>query len=68
MSDHDVRKSASVLDTFRAVAASFFGVRGSKAGSQDVAKLNPVHVIIAGVVMAMIFVFVLISIVQWVVK
>ena len=68
MADAKVKNNASVLDTFKAVAASFFGVRGSKAGVQDVAKLNPVHVIIAGIIMAMIFVFVLISIVQWVVR
>jgi Protein of unknown function (DUF2970) len=44
-------RKASVLDTFKAVAASFFGVRGSKAHASDATKLNPLHVILAGVVM-----------------
>jgi Protein of unknown function (DUF2970) len=61
-------RKASVLDTFKAVAASFFGVRGSKAHASDATKLNPLHVILAGVVMAGLFVFTLISVVRWVVK
>ena len=50
-----VNRRASVLQTFRAVAWSFFGVRRSADHTQDVQKLNPVHVIIAGVVSAAIF-------------
>jgi hypothetical protein len=61
-------RKASVVDTFKAVAASFFGVRGSKAHASDATKLNPLHVILAGVVMAGLFVFTLISVVRWVVK
>jgi Protein of unknown function (DUF2970) len=61
-------RKASILDTFKAVAASFFGVRGSKAHASDATKLNPLHVILAGLVMAGLFVFTLISVVRWVVK
>ena len=68
MDSAKAKNSSSVLGSFKAVGAAFFGVRAAKAGSDDVAKLNPVHVIIAGVLLAMMFVFVLIAIVQWVVK
>ncbi len=60
------RKQASMVQTFKAVAWSFFGVRKSADHEADLAKLNPVHVIIAGLIMAGLFVFTLIQIVGWV--
>ena len=70
MSD-DLRNAAarkgSFVQTARAVAWSFFGVRRSADYAQDVAKLNPVHVIIAGVLGAALFVLALVLLVQWVV-
>ncbi len=68
----DLRNAAarkgSFLQTMRAVAWSFFGVRRSADYAQDVAKLNPVHVIIAGVIGAALFVLALVLLVQWVVS
>jgi Protein of unknown function (DUF2970) len=61
-------RKASLGATVVAVASSFFGVRGRKAHEQDVAKLNPVVVIGVGIVMAIIFVLILVTIVQLVVK
>ena len=70
MSD-DLRNAAgrkgSFVQTLRAVGWSFFGVRRSADYAQDVAKLNPVHVIIAGVIGAGVFVLALVLLVQWVV-
>ena len=62
-----VSRPASVVQTFRAVAWSFFGVRRSADHAQDVQKLNPVHVIIAGVVSAAVFVLALVFLVRWVI-
>ena len=62
-----VNRPASVLQTFRAVAWSFFGVRRSADHAQDVQKLNPVHVIIAGVASAAVFVLALVFLVRWVI-
>jgi hypothetical protein len=62
-----VSRKASPLQTMRAVAWSFFGIRRSSDHQQDVAKLNPVHVIIAGIIGAAIFVGVLVLLVNWVV-
>jgi Protein of unknown function (DUF2970) len=61
------RRPASVLQTFRAVAWSFFGVRRSADHAQDVQKLNPVHVVIAGVLSAALFVLALVLLVRWVI-
>jgi hypothetical protein len=60
-------RPASPLQTFRAVAWSFFGVRRSADHAQDMQKLNPVHVIAAGVVSAAVFVLALVLLVRWVV-
>jgi hypothetical protein len=48
----------------RAVGASFFGVRGRAAHTSDARRLNPVHVIVAGVALAICFVLVLVAIVR----
>jgi hypothetical protein len=61
-----VQRKASFLQTMRAVAWSFFGVRKSADYERDVQQLNPVHVIIAGVIGALIFIGVLIGVVSWV--
>ncbi len=62
-----VARRGSVLQTFKAVAWSFFGVRRSSDYERDVSQLNPVHVIVAGVVAAGVFVGALLLLVRWVV-
>lgn len=57
----------SFARSFRAVAWSFFGVRKSADYERDVETLNPVHVIVAGVVSALVFIGVLMLVVKWVV-
>ena len=59
--DTPVRK-AGLLETAKAVGASFFGVRGRKAHEDDVARLNPVYVIVVGIVLAVVFVLTLLAI------
>ena len=61
-----VRRKGSFLRTMRAVAWSFFGVRKSADYEKDVGQLNPVHVIIAGIVGAVLFIVLLLVIVNWV--
>jgi hypothetical protein len=62
------QRRGSFWQTVRAVAWSFFGVRRSKEHEADMAKLNPVHVIIAGIIGAVLFVVTLLLIVQAVVS
>ena len=64
----DGRAHASFVETMTAVFWSFFGVRKRSDHERDAARLNPVHVIIAGVVAAALFVLILIAIVHTVVK
>ena len=62
-----VARKGSFVGTLRAVAWSFFGVRRGADHAQDVAKLNPIHVIIAGVLGAVVFVVSIIVLVNWIV-
>jgi len=61
-----VQRKASFWQTIRAVGWSFFGIRKGAEYEKDVSQLNPVHVIIAGVIGALIFVAALIMLVNWV--
>ncbi|MBY0467698.1 MAG: DUF2970 domain-containing protein [Burkholderiaceae bacterium] len=60
------RRKLSFLQTMRAVAWSFFGVRKAADLEKDVNQLNPVHVVIAGVVGALVLIAVLATVVNWV--
>jgi len=58
---------AGLIDTIRAVAASFFGVRSRSRHEQDMARLDPRAVIATGIVLAGVFVLALVLIVRMVV-
>ena len=60
------RRKLSFFQTMRAVAWSFFGVRKSVDLEKDVNQLNPVHVVIAGVLGALLLIAVLAAVVNWV--
>lgn len=60
------RRKGSFLQTCRAVAWSFFGIRKGSEYEKDVGRLNPVHVVIAGVLGAGLFVLALVALVNWV--
>jgi hypothetical protein len=61
-----VARKGSFWRTMRAVAWSFLGIRKGKGYEEDVSQLNPVHVIIAGIVGAVLFVLTLVMLVKWV--
>lgn len=61
------RRSMSFGATVKAVLWSFFGVRKNSAYETDAQQLNPVHVIIAGIIAAILFVLGLLMLVKMVV-
>jgi hypothetical protein len=69
MDDNDKAhlRRGSFWQTVQAVGWSFFGVRRSADYARDVQKLNPVHVVIAGVLGALLFIAALVLLVRWVV-
>ncbi|RZJ09428.1 MAG: DUF2970 domain-containing protein [Rubrivivax sp.] len=63
-----VGRKASFGQTISAIAWGFFGVRRGRDHENDVAKLNPVHVIIAGLLGAALLVLVLVLLISWVIS
>lgn len=59
------RRKLNFFQTLKAVAWGFFGVRKGKGYHEDIAKLNPVHLIVAGILAAIIFVVVLVLAARW---
>ena len=60
-------KKTSFLATMKAVFWSFFGIRKKSDYEKDAAQLNPLHVLIAGIIGALIFIALLVVIVKLVV-
>jgi hypothetical protein len=58
------KRKASFGATMKAVFWSFFGIRKRSDYEKDQANLNPVHVIIAGVLGAALFIAVLVTVVR----
>jgi hypothetical protein len=61
-----VARKGSFLQTMKAVAWSFFGVRKATEYEKDVSQLNPVHVVIAAVIGVALFIAALLILVNWV--
>jgi hypothetical protein len=66
--DRPQLRKASFAATMKAVFWSFFGVRKRRDYERDATQLNPVHVIIAGVIAALVFIAILAVIVNIVVS
>ena len=60
-------KQASFVDVFKAVFWSFVGIRKRADYEKDAVTINPVHVIIAGIIGAVLFVVSLVLIVKFLV-
>ena len=61
------RQKASIFRTVKAVLWSFVGLRSRGGYENDVAQLNPLHIIIVGLVGVFVFVGSLILLATWVV-
>ena len=59
---------ASLIDTIKAVAWSFVGIRKNSEYQRDLGQLNPLHVVAVALVGVALFVAVLVAVVHWVVK
>ena len=67
-SPQPVARRATFLQAVKVVLWSFFGVRKRSDHEREAATLNPVHVIVAGVIGAAVFVAILIMVVRSVVR
>ena len=63
-SDKVTQRKASFGATMKAVFWSFFGIRKRSDYEKDSANLNPIHVIIAGLIGVLLFIGVLVALVK----
>ncbi len=63
-----VQLKLSFFQTLRAVLWAMFGVRKGSGLSNDVAKLNPVHVILTGLLFGVVFVVSLVMLARFIVS
>ena len=60
--------NSSFWRSLKMVAWSFFGIRKNSESHDETARVNPVHVVVAGIASAVVFVIGLILLVNWVVS
>ena len=68
MEEKPHQRKASILATMKAVFWTIFGVRKRRDYESDAANLNPVHVIIAGLIGAALFIGLLLLVVRFAVS
>jgi hypothetical protein len=64
----DAPRQAALLQTVRAVAWSFFGVRRRSGLERDAERLDPVHVVVGALLGVALFVAALLLLIGWVVR
>jgi uncharacterized membrane protein len=62
-----VKDKGSLLRTVRAVAWSFIGIRKKSGFQDDLAKLNPLHVVAVAIAGVIVLIVGLMMLVKWVV-
>ena len=59
---------SSLLHTVKAVAWSFIGIRKNSEYRNDLARLNPLHIVLVALVGVALIVVGLVALVHWVVR
>jgi Protein of unknown function (DUF2970) len=67
MSPSADKTGPSLGRTIKTVAWSFLGIRKNSEFKEDLARVNPFHVVAVGIAAALIFVLGLVALVNWVV-
>ena len=67
-SKEPLQRRPSLMTTVRAVLWGFLGVRHKDDYQKDIERLNPLHLIAVGLVLALLFVVGLMVLVNWAVK
>ena len=65
--DKPHQRKGSLLRTVRAVAWSMIGLRKGSEYQKDIEKLNPIHIIVVGLIGLFLLVGGLIALVNWIV-
>jgi hypothetical protein len=62
------QRKLNFFQTLKAISWAMFGIRKGSGYQEDMAKLNPVHVVLAGLLAGILFVAGLVMIVRWAVS
>ena len=62
------RRKLNFFQTLKAISWAMFGIRKGSGYQEDMAKLNPGHVVLAGLLAGLMFVVGLVMIVRWAVS
>ncbi len=66
MASPGMARSGSILQTVKAVAWAFLGIRKNSDYQRDLGRLNPFHVVAVALVAVALFVGGLVALVHWV--
>lgn len=58
------KKNTSLLQVIRAVLWSMIGIRGQKGYEDDLKNIKPMHMVIAGIIGTVIFIFTVLTFVN----
>lgn len=61
----DQPRQYGFLQTIKAVAWGMLGIRKGKGHSEDFKRLNPLHLILAGLLATLLFVLLLVAAARW---
>ena len=59
------QRKLNFFQTLKAIAWGMLGVRKGSGYQEDISKLNPVHLVVAGLLCGVIFVASLVLVVRW---
>jgi hypothetical protein len=62
------QRKLNFFQTLKAISWAMFGVRKGSGYQEDMSKLNPVHLIVAGLLCGVLFVAGLVLVVRWAVS
>ena len=62
------QRKLNFFQTLKAISWAMFGVRKGAGYQEDMSKLNPVHLIVAGLLCGVLFVAGLVLVVRWAVS
>jgi hypothetical protein len=65
--DPTLAPKTSAWDSIKLVAWSFLGIRSRSGYQEDLARVNPMHVVLVGIVGVLLLIVGLIGLVNWVV-
>ncbi len=61
----DEPRHYTLLQTMKAVGWGMLGIRRNKGYSEDFSRLNPLHLIVMGLLATLVFVLVLVAAARW---